>query len=168
MRSPDEVLRKLLGRAVLLPVLALAVMGALLLAEVRQLLSHAHWVSHTDQAIGRAQETLRLLVDRETGLRGYLISADPLFLEPYSEAEGPLARAWPELSGLVEDNPSQQARLEKIRGLAREWEGFAADAIAQRRAGGTVSPTVSEGRGKRLMDGASRTMTLLRGLARLK
>lgn len=41
-----------------------------------------HWVVHTHKAIARAQELLNLIVDMETGQRGYLITGDPV-LEPY-------------------------------------------------------------------------------------
>jgi PAS domain S-box-containing protein len=63
---------------------------------------------------------LRLVVDAETGQRGYLITDDPVYLEPYQEAtseiEGRLAR----LGSLTKNSASQQQRFQDLRRIERE------------------------------------------------
>jgi len=63
---------------------------------------------------------LRLVVDAETGQRGYLITDDPVYLEPYqaatSEIDGRLAR----LDSLTKNSASQQQRLQDLRRIERE------------------------------------------------
>ena len=41
------------------------------------------WVSHTENVIGKANNLVKLLVDQETGFRGFLVSGKENFLEPY-------------------------------------------------------------------------------------
>ncbi|PYS92537.1 MAG: hypothetical protein DMF64_08570 [Acidobacteria bacterium] len=72
--------------AVLLPLIVMLVLAGILLWQVHHLLSVTQRVDHTDQVIARAHRTEKLLVDSETGLRGYLLTSDPSFLEPYRQA----------------------------------------------------------------------------------
>ncbi|MGR5334515.1 CHASE3 domain-containing protein [Vibrio gigantis] len=80
-----------------------------------------HWVVHTHKAIARAQELLNLAVDMETGQRGYLITGDPVFLEPYYLA----LDVWPKkiqiLSEQVSDNPEQVKLLDTIDTTHNKW-----------------------------------------------
>ena len=63
---------------------------------------------------------LRLVVDAETGQRGYLITDDPVYLEPYQEAtseiEGRLAR----LDSLTKNSPTQRQRMYELRRTEQE------------------------------------------------
>ena len=59
----------------------------------------------------------RILVDAETGIRGYAIINKPEFLEPYQEAEQSIPPQLVRLTNLVADNPQQQqvrVRLELL------------------------------------------------------
>ena len=54
-------------------------------------------VQHTYEVKTQLSSVLRLLLDAETGQRGYLLTGDPLYLQPYQEAaseiEGQIGRA---------------------------------------------------------------------------
>jgi CHASE3 domain sensor protein len=43
-------------------------------------------VSHTHEVRANLAEVLSLLTDAETGQRGYMLTADPAYLEPYAQA----------------------------------------------------------------------------------
>lgn len=77
-------------------------------------------VQRTHEVKEELSEILRLLVDAETGQRGYLITDDPAYLEPYQEAtsqiEGRLAR----LANLTKNNAAQQQRMSQLRRLEKE------------------------------------------------
>ncbi len=78
-------------------------------------------VSHSLQVKEQAQEVLTLLVDSETGLRGYLLTGDAEFLKPHESAVAQLPEASEHLRQLVADNPDQLARLENtVLPLARQ------------------------------------------------
>ena len=70
-------------------------------------------VSHSLEVKEQAQEVLTLLVDSETGMRGYLLTGDAQFLNPHESAIAQLPEASEQLRRLVADNPAQLARLEK-------------------------------------------------------
>src|SRR6266567_2803512 len=77
-------------------------------------------VQRTHEVKEELSGVLRLLVDAETGQRGYLITGDALYLQPYQEAtsqiEGRLAR----LADLTRDNSVQQQRTVELRRLEQE------------------------------------------------
>jgi len=52
------------------------------------------------------------MVDQETGVRGYLITGDERFLEPYHRGGNAYTGAIQKLRDLTSDNPAQQSRLE--------------------------------------------------------
>jgi len=77
-------------------------------------------VQRTHEVKEELSSVLRLLVDAETGQRGYLITDDPLYLQPYQEAtsqvEGRLAR----LADLTKNDSVQQQRTVELRRLEQE------------------------------------------------
>lgn len=79
--------RKLLSRNIGLP-LGVGLLGAVaFVAVINYLLSAMQWVEHTDRVIGNANETVKLSIDMETGMRGFLITGDERFLDPYEVAK---------------------------------------------------------------------------------
>jgi CHASE3 domain sensor protein len=77
---------KLLQRTVAIPVVLLVLLAAILLVEILSLTSALRWVDHTDQVIAGARQVMRYMVDMETGVRGYHLTGDTSFLQPYNEA----------------------------------------------------------------------------------
>ena len=69
--------RRLLTRSVVVPPALLGLLALVFLGQIVYLLSAAQWVDHTDRVIARANALLKLLVDGETGMRGYLVTGDP-------------------------------------------------------------------------------------------
>lgn len=77
------------------------------------------------------QSATDAMVDQETGLRGYLLSGDERFLEPYHRDGNTYTAAIRKLNVLVADDPTQQRRLDELDELAKKWRsGIAAREIA--------------------------------------
>src|SRR4051812_1718123 len=55
--------------------------------SIHNLLESAKWVNHTNEVIHRLEETLSTLKDAETGQRGYLLTGNTEYLEPYQGAQ---------------------------------------------------------------------------------
>ncbi len=74
-------------------------------------------LQHTHAVKEELNTVLRLLDDAETGQRGYLLTGDPSYLQPYntavSEIDGRLSR----LAGLTKDDPTQRERVSELRRL---------------------------------------------------
>lgn len=62
---------KLLRQSIFLPVLLLIALAAVLLTEVRATLEASRYEQQSDQVITQLDILLKLIVDQETGLRGY-------------------------------------------------------------------------------------------------
>src|ERR1700745_151443 len=68
-------------------IMTLLVMNAgLAYRNTRQLLEDAGWVAHTQEVLDLTGDVLRTVVDAETGQRGFLLTGEENFLEPYHEA----------------------------------------------------------------------------------
>ena len=142
--------KALLRHTVVVPVVALAILAAVLLWETQSLYSSMQWVDHTDQVISADWQLLKMVLDMETGLRGYLSTGNSEFLQPYSKAKSSIDSEFDALNQLVSENPAQQARLATIRSRFDEWQLYANHMIELRRSeqGGNQATL----QGKHLMD----------------
>jgi diguanylate cyclase (GGDEF)-like protein len=68
------------------PLLALAISCAVFLAAVNEVAQSNHVVDGTEDVRTEVERILALLVDAETGVRGFLLTAEREFLEPYHAA----------------------------------------------------------------------------------
>jgi PAS domain S-box-containing protein len=144
--------RRLLLRAILLPLLLMLTLAGVFLWQINRLLITVALVDHTDQVIAQANDTLRLLIDMETGMRGYLVAGNPIFLEPYTRASGEIEPAFTGLNQLAADDPAQQQRLAETHAIYLTWAQFARDAITLRQRGGDYAAFINSGLGKKRMD----------------
>ena len=118
--------RRLLTRAFLIPAILLALLAVALGGGVALLVRQARLTQRSDQVLAHTARLRELLVDRETGLRGYLLSGDRTFLGPLERADGKLTETMRTLRVLLGENPDQLARLEIVESMARAWGEYAA------------------------------------------
>ncbi|OEO29761.1 hypothetical protein VW23_024310 [Devosia insulae DS-56] len=71
-------------------------------------------IAKTYEIRRQASELMLAVVDAETGQRGYLITRDEAYLEPYNIAVGNLSQTYQSLLALISDNPTQLSRLEAL------------------------------------------------------
>jgi signal transduction histidine kinase len=74
-------------------------------------------VEHTYQVILNLEKLLSKMIDAETGVRGFAITRNADFLEPYYYSERGVDSLHNELMVLTADNPVQQRRLAELKGL---------------------------------------------------
>jgi CheY-like chemotaxis protein/signal transduction histidine kinase/CHASE3 domain sensor protein len=91
--------------------------GILSFKSIKQLEDDTVWVDHTQTVIKKANNLLQLLVDGETGMRGYGATANKSFLDPYNEAVPKINETLTQLDDLVKDNPKQQIRVDSLKML---------------------------------------------------
>ncbi|RYF35445.1 MAG: response regulator, partial [Comamonadaceae bacterium] len=148
----SKAFQRVLSRNVKLP-LAAGLLGVVVFAAlIFYLLSVIGWVEHTDQVTRNATEAQRLSVDLESGMRGYLITGEQRFLDPYEAAQSRIGAELSALRARVADNASQVARVDRIAALQSSWNTYAAELIALRRGGQPITDAVTGGRGKALSD----------------
>lgn len=158
--DPDDF-ERLLSRNIKLPLIG-GVFGAVVFVGlILFLLNTVQWVEHTDRVTRAASELQRQSIDMETGMRGFLITGDESFLEPYQSAVPRLKGDTEALRALVADNRQQVERVDRIAGIQATWLEFARSLIAARRTGEDAQAQVRLGRGKRLTDDMRAEFTAL-------
>src|SRR5215470_17653964 len=63
---------------------------------------------------------LRLVIDAETGQRGYLITDDPVYLQPYQEATSQIDARLARLDSLTKASAPQQKKMYELRRVEKE------------------------------------------------
>jgi len=113
----------------------------------------ARWVSRSHQVLEIFQQVLSSLQDAETGQRGFIITGDWRYLEPYTQAAKQISDQIAELQGLVVDS-AQQRRLTSLTGLVSRRLEVVNEGVAARRERGLEAAIafVVTGRGIALMD----------------
>lgn len=94
--------------------LLFAIVGTVTYRDTTALVDTAGWVTHTHQVQERLHELVGDLVGAETGQRGFLLTQDESYLEPYNAALQRLQADVKELARLVSDNREQLRRLDAM------------------------------------------------------
>lgn len=114
--------RRLLFRVLALPIITLALLALTLVLGFREVLTSARRVDHSDRVIAGVNNLMKLIVDEETGLRGFLLTHEPVFLQPYHQAVQGLEPAFTALLNLESHDPEQTARLQRLQTASRAWQ----------------------------------------------
>lgn len=149
--DPDDF-ERLLSRNIKLPLIGGLFGAVVFVGLILFLLSTIGWVEHTDRVTRAASELQRQSIDMETGMRGFLITSDESFLEPYQNALPRVKADTAALRELVSDNRQQVERVDRIAAIQASWNEYASDLIASHRNGQDAQMQVRLGRGKRLTD----------------
>jgi methyl-accepting chemotaxis protein len=132
----------------------LVVIGAVTYSNTSQLLDVRQLSRHSLEVRKSISDVLAALIDTETGERGYLLTGDDSFLEPYQAGLRDFDAAILNVTRLTADNPDQQARLRTLTEAAKKILDISAQAIALRRSSGLEAalPLLKDGTPKQLMD----------------
>ena len=77
----------ILRQVFLLPVVALLVVAGALYVQIRSANATVNLIQDSDARISQATLVAKLVVDEESGLRGYETTGDLRFLQPFTDAE---------------------------------------------------------------------------------
>ena len=100
-----------------IPVLAILLALASLLIVGRSQNAADQAVVHANEVKASSEGALTLLVDAETGVRGFQATGEASFLEPYDLALAQLPRTLSTLKVLVGDEPDQATRVHQVENL---------------------------------------------------
>lgn len=146
---------RILRQAFLLPVIALLLTAGALYWQIRNANETVQLIQQTDARIAQAGLVARLIVDEESGLRGYQTTGDERFLTSFHEAENRLPTEFDRLAGVALLDTIQRRNIEDLRNEYQNWhDAFALPIIATVRAGGQANDTNLNLYGKTLMDQA--------------
>ncbi|MCU1247436.1 MAG: putative sensory box histidine kinase [Edaphobacter sp.] len=112
---------RLLLRLLALPLAALTVLALILGYGLQRIQESASAVDRADVVILHTNRLLKLVVDEETSLRGFLLSGNPVFLQPLHEADRQIEPEFNTLFTMVH-RPDQVARLQRLQTTHQQWE----------------------------------------------
>jgi CHASE3 domain sensor protein len=99
---------------IILPLLAITISAVLALFGNHQRANIQADIQRHFQMVRGLNEVVILMVNAETGMRGYLLTKRGEFLEPYAIASQKLPSAMSDLRALAEAEPSSAPRLNKL------------------------------------------------------
>lgn len=85
------------------------------------------WRVHTAAVLDALATITSAIMDQETGVRGYLISGDEKFLEPYRKGRDDFTGVMKKLKDLTLSDPAEQGRVDELNELVSEWRSEIAD-----------------------------------------
>lgn len=88
--------------------------------SITSLIRNADMVAHSNEVMGKLESVISTLKDAETGQRGFLLTGDKEFLEPYNGAKQRAIDLLEEVKTETRDNEFQQRNVEKLEGIIND------------------------------------------------
>jgi len=138
----------------LLAIAAIISSTALSRHNVNEVRGNERWVVHSHQVLDTLALILATVTDAETGQRGYIITGEKSYLEPYSDAVANVQVLLQQLARLVEDSPAQTEQAQLLQQSVNERLATLQDTLTAGEFGGAdaARQLVLSGEGKRRMD----------------
>jgi signal transduction histidine kinase len=160
---PNTGLVPLLRRTLWLSIITIGAIGGSVIAVAVVQRNRDRWTQHSRDVVRLARRAQLLAVDRESGVRGFLLTGDSASLAADLAARTPLRAALDSLTRLTADNPPQQRRAQSYAAAIARWDSsFAVPALEglPARVAGTRSGAIVVGlAGKSLFDDVRRRFT---------
>jgi PAS domain S-box-containing protein len=120
---------------------------------LRQVAESDFWVDHTREVINTNEQLLSDVKDAESAERGYIITGDEGYLEPYRSASVDSQASIEKLLQLTKDNLSQQERVADLQALIAKRMNVFNTAVEQRKTAGFTGAegVVAAGQGRIVM-----------------
>lgn len=100
---------------------------------VSSIIDATRWVNHTYEVIRTAESVSAAMVDMETGQRGFMVTGQDEYLEPYYLGKDRFKALIDKGQQLTSDNPAQGGRWEQVRQLEFKWLEEAAEVEIEAR-----------------------------------
>lgn len=143
-----------INRLFWLSILILGIIYVLSYLSLAQREAASKLVSHTYQVKEQIEVALSSLKDAETGQRGYLITNDAKYLEPYNAALQVEGKHLATLKKLTQDNPTQQRNIARLSSLMQQRRDLLKKEVELQRSNQyeLARQLFLTGKGKALMD----------------
>jgi len=147
-----------LGRKILtgfiICTLILIVVAVISFRNSEKFIDSNKWVNHTNEVLHELDQIMVGSVNAETGARGYLITGNDSFLEPFIDSKLRLSESIDRVRELTKDNPIQQKNIDVIGKLIDTHTKHLGMAIDLRKTQGfeKAAELVASGEGKRIED----------------
>ncbi|MGI9056441.1 MAG: CHASE3 domain-containing protein, partial [Pyrinomonadaceae bacterium] len=147
-------------------VLLLAVVVFFAFRSMYSLSEAIGWEKNTQQILLQLDETLILMINAETSVRGFLISGNENILEPYKQTDEKIEENISKLKTLVADNSEQAQRTIELEKIVNERMAFLAERIKLRTNKSLsleeIQRQFADERGRKLSDDIRSSITRLK------
>ena len=139
--------------SIVVGVVYLAVIGAIAYTSVARFAETSARAERTHVVLRTLEETFSLVTGAETGSRGFVITGDPRYLEPYRSAEVDAVARLRSLETLIDD-PGQRERLTRLIPLVARRFAMLDESVRLRANAGfdDAASMTATGRGRLVMD----------------
>lgn len=117
--------RRILRQALFVPIVLLLLLAIFFLAQLGRFADAMNGLHRSDQITAQIIDLQKLILDQETGMRGYVLTGDPVMLAPYTQGMEPVQNSFAKLRVLLAGDKEQLQRLET---LTSQYEGWLARA----------------------------------------
>jgi len=140
--------------AFVMGVVYLAIVGTVAYSSVFRFADTTERATRTHVVLRSLEETFALVTGAETGSRGFVITGDARYLEPYRNAEVDAAARLKSLGTLIANDSRQHERLEQLIPLVARRFAMLDESVRLRAGGGfdDAASAASTGRGRLVMD----------------
>ncbi|HET9696521.1 MAG TPA: CHASE3 domain-containing protein [Terriglobales bacterium] len=152
MQQKIKHFRRHLQLAFVVPLVLAALLGSIFVVQTYYLRQALKDVEHSYIVQMRARSLLKLMLDMETGLRGYLLTGDRQLLQPYRDSAPHVGPALDELQQLTHHDPRQTELMKQFGDNYQRWHADSSHLIDMRENGQDVSSAAVNMRGKQIMD----------------
>jgi len=145
--------KKIIGGFIICSLILLLV-AVISLRNSEKFVASSQWVSHTHEVLRELDQVLINAVNGETGERGFIITGEENYLEPFNTSRSELSNHITRVRQLTKDNPVQQDNIERIGKLTDTLLRHLERGISSRKANDLekARAVVASGEGKRLLD----------------
>lgn len=118
-------------------VMIIVLLGLLLFAYINftKLSAASNLDIHSYKVLTNIEEVRTSLINMQSGARGYYLTGQDQFLEPYVKGQKDFDQHFNELRELTTNNALQQTQLQKLLAQKQHWHSLTKDYLALRRAG---------------------------------
>ncbi|MHB1174274.1 MAG: methyl-accepting chemotaxis protein [Sulfuriferula sp.] len=143
-----------IGAGYALALAMLVVLGLVSYRNTTGFIEAEQMKAHSYQVLDNLNQVLSTLQDAETGQRGYIITGEDRYLEPYQAATAEESQTIRNLRRLTADNPSQQHRLDALGPLIAAKLSELKETIGLRKTKGfeAALQVIRTDKGKQAMD----------------
>ncbi len=134
-RVPLVSIRRKVNIGVAGALLVLTVVGLVSYRTTTHLVQTADWVAHTHDVIARLEAISASGRDMESARRGFVLTGEETYLQPYRLADEVLTADLGHLSEMVADSAEQSERVAELRRLTEAHRASIQRSIALKRAG---------------------------------
>ncbi|QLE40345.1 response regulator [Nostoc sp. C052] len=153
-----------IGISFALSLATLTTIGLISYQSTNELIATSRKESHTYQVLSQLEDLNLQLTNAETGQRGYIITGEQRYLEPYNSAIQVINQKVREIQRLTVDNPNQQNRLDILQPLLTERMAVMKNVIELRQTQGLEASqkAILTDQGKQLMDNIQKVIQAMK------